>query len=307
MCSLLSRAEIATAQDKYGESIHISLINNQRCVDVFKYLSCSPPYSRYRKPLIPKKLIEDPPPPVINEPDELIKPATPTSEDGNTESTPTSIIWRPFVSDHASTGPVLSFGEGVVSNGVASNEPKLYEVVDSATTPPAQTTCKNSETCFLHGIDYLSGYDLVHNTFMNWPAQVTTVLGFHPFVTTQETTPTMISVQNLDCFVKKLLVSNENSFATAFLFTLSRKINKLLTQGVDIIPIYEKEGSLEGMNETNLPMYVGVRYLGALVRTLALEHSRVKGTLVELPPARDLPDRLRNQEVKGKLVHDTMK
>ena len=297
MCAFLSRTEFATALDRNGESVLASLIHNQRCVDIFKYLSCAPSYPRYRKPLIPTKPPEIP----FNEPLELVKSDTPTSEKPEGGENSSSGLWRPFGSESTPKTVVLSFGEGGMTFTDKSESLPAFKI-----EPPIQPPCKNHEDCFLHGIDHLNGYDLLHNTFMTWPAQVTTVLGFNPF-TEHETMPTPISIQKLDCFVKRLLVSNENSFATAFLYTLSQKMNALLLEGYDILPIYEKGGELDGMNEKNLPMYVAVRYLGSLVRALALEHSRVKGTLVELPPSRELPDRLRSQEIKGKLVHETMK
>lgn len=313
LCDLLSRDEITTALNKNGESILMSLINNQRCINIFKYINCSPPYPRAkRKPLIPTTPTPSVP---VNEPIDITD--TPSTEepnktkdsgdkDGDDATPPSTTLWRPFSSDSTSKGLVLLFGEGVSLTSSTTNEGTSKSLDSSLITPPSQVPCKNEEACFLHGTDYLSGYDLLHNTFMNWSAQVTTVIGYNPAVS-YEITPPVRSIQELDTFVKRVLVSNENSFATAFLYTLSRKINSLIENGVDIMPIYEKGGSLDGMNETNLPMYVGVKYLGSLVRTLALEHSRVKGTLVELPSTRDAPDRHRSSEIKGRLVHDTMK
>ena len=246
---------------------------------------------------------------LMNEPLDVINVNTPVSDEKSTklevfgadpvnnETTPTS-LWRPFGTETASeTGPVLKFGEG----NPDSELPQPTTTPVASIAPPTSLPRQDCDTCALHGIEYLTGYDLVHNLYMNWPILVTTILGFNPLVS-HSTPPIPTSIQDLDNFVTSLFVSNECSLIMAILSCLSKNMNAALANGEKLSSV--DIHNMEGITPGNLALYVGMRYLGAVVRTLALEHSRVKGTLVELPSSRD---RMRSQLLQGRLIHDMIK
>ena len=59
-------------------------------------------------------------------------------------------------------------------------------------------------------------------------------------------------------------------------------MNKSLEANADLSQV-DLQGDLRGLTESNVALYVGMRFLKSVVRIMSLEHSRVKNMSVELP------------------------
>ena len=305
---MLSRPEFVTALDRNEETTTASLIHNQRCINALKQLCSPPPYSKYRGGKNTGSILTTSSSSKEDSSAKSIPVAKQVDSLANNDELESSPLWRPFGDDPVSNdtnsdGVVLRFGKdetmSPLKESLLSKEPAIE---NSSSNYPR----KDCSTCNLHGIEYLTGSDLVYNIYTSWPSIVTTILGYNPFLN-HLIPPTFSSTQKLDDFVNTLFVSNEGSLALAFIAVISAKVNEALAAGEDIRAVNVND--IDGMTPSNIPLYVGLRYMGAVVRTLALEHSRVKGTVVELPSStRDAAaDRLRHQEMKGRLIHDLIK
>lgn len=150
------------------------------------------------------------------------------------------------------------------------------------------------------------GNAMLDAVFTSWPCVVTTVLGFCPsFLTDTPASSLKLSpVQMLDNFVVTLYLNCDKNQLSCFVNTIISKMNSSLEKNADLSNVDFSEG-LERINELNLPLYVGVRFLNSVVRLFALEHSRVKSSVVELPnTARDRQPRGQSEtskELLGKI------
>jgi E3 ubiquitin-protein ligase EDD1 len=288
LCALLERPEIVTMLDVNGESTGVSLVHNPRCINILKVLVMSSYVPRQKVPLITHDNTTQVDIP-INKPLDILADISSVSG------------FRPFFSN--SGGPILTFGQ---DNVTAENHLVMDgEPVSHNTTYPR----KGCSSCKLHGMELINGYSLVENLYYTWPCIATAILGFNPYET-YDTPPTVLSSLELDHFVNKMFVTVEGQIIIMFTKSICLKMNEAMREGEDV-SLINIHDDLKGMTPSNIPLYVGLRFLGSVVRTLVLEHSRVKGTLVELPPSRDgsnqAANRVHSQESIGRTIHTILK
>ena len=163
--------------------------------------------------------------------------------------------------------------------------------------------------CGLYTHDDILGYDMLRATFRNWPCICTSVLGFNPFsyMESKEPFPAPSSIKTLDDFVTNMFVNCDSGLVVGITGTTTTEMNKALEKGVDIRPVIDADDNLEGMNEENVSLYVGVRYIRSVVRTLMLEHSRVKSSVAEVQLSREGRNRTSQLQMRSKVVQQTLK
>ena len=134
------------------------------------------------------------------------------------------------------------------------------------------------------------GMKMLQTLFTCWPILVVTILGYYPDPANPEQTVNsrkLSSAQDLDNFIVSLFLNCDKSLVQALLSTITDRVNQALAQDESFQSL-ASGGNPDDVNESNLALYVGRRFLNAVVRVLALEHSRVKASIVELPvPSHD--------------------
>lgn len=147
-------------------------------------------------------------------------------------------------------------------------------------------------------LDESSKFNIMESLFSNWPAIVMTILGFNPSISdtgADNPSPTTFSsVHMLDSFTTDLLLNCSSHMIDGLVETIVRHVNTaaeqarghprfldLFLQDVDytdpeVVPKYLEAG------EGGVAVLVGRRFLGSVVRVLALEHSRVKNRFLEM-------------------------
>lgn len=148
------------------------------------------------------------------------------------------------------------------------------------------------------------GMKMLQALFTCWPSVVVTILGFYPDPASSEppASSRLWSAQDLDNFIIGLFLNCDKSLLQSLLSTITERINQALARGESFHSV-AVNGSLDAINESNLPLYVGRRFLNAVVRVLALEHSRVKTSIVELStPSHDGRGSSRQQQEAGQGV-----
>ena len=154
---------------------------------------------------------------------------------------------------------------------------------------------KKCSTCDFAEITYLGGADFLYTLFSNWPCIVITILGYNPLAHSKAPPPNLCTVHALDSFVQRLYANGDIAILLRLNSTIVRHMNECLEKGQDVLDV--DLGHPEHINEDNLALYVGMRFLRAVVRILALEHSRVKGAISDVPTSRE--GRARNQQYQN--------
>ena len=135
--------------------------------------------------------------------------------------------------------------------------------------------------------------DMLLSLVTNWPCLVCTILGFYVAkqqaegeVPSNEAAPArqLCPVHLLDGFTADLVLSADRATVFALVTTIVERMNACLdTPGcpqVDTLS-FSADG-LRLLTKGNQALFVGKRFLGSVVRVLALEHSRVKNTFSEM-------------------------
>ncbi len=163
--------------------------------------------------------------------------------------------------------------------------------------------------CGLYTHDDILGYDMLRSSFRNWPCICTTILGFNPFPCMESKTsfPALSTIQTLDNFMNNMFVNCDSGLIVGCTGTMITEMNNAFEKGVDIKPVLEADDNLEGMDETNISLYVGVRYIRSVVRTLMLEHSRVKNSVSEVQLSREGRNRTTQLQMRSKIVQQILK
>ena len=141
--------------------------------------------------------------------------------------------------------------------------------------------------------------DLLQSLVTNWPCVVSTILGF--YVAKQhkqdegevpkDAAPVhqLSPVHLLDSFTADLVLNADRATVFTLVATIVERMNAYMDTPmcvqVDAVT-FDPEG-LKLLTEENQAVFVGKRFLGSVVRVLALEHSRVKNTFAELQQMRD--------------------
>ena len=164
-------------------------------------------------------------------------------------------------------------------------------------------------SCGLYTHDDILGYDMLRATFRNWSCICTSILGFNPFpyMESKQPFPAPSSIQILDNFMNNMFVNCDSGLIVGITGTTTTEMNTALEKGVDIRPVLEADDNLEGMNEANISLYVGVRYIRSVVRTLMLEHSRVKNSVSEVQLSREGRNRTTQLQMRSKIVQQILK
>lgn len=151
-------------------------------------------------------------------------------------------------------------------------------------------------------------HDFFTLLFTNWPSIVTAILGCYPvaqsasgghgsgkpagpFPSGSAPTPKLSSVHMLDSFTTHLILNCSEACIKNITTTIVDKINSSLANPenctVNMIDINVHDIDLSTVTEATLPLVVGKRFLNSVVRVLAMEHSRVKNTFVEMQQMRN--------------------
>ena len=164
-------------------------------------------------------------------------------------------------------------------------------------------------SCGLYTHDDILGYDLLRATFRNWPCICTSILGFDPFpyLESKEPFPTPSSIESLDRFISNMFINCDSGLIIGITGTMTSEMNTALEKGVDIRPVLEADDNIENMNESNVSMYVGLRYIRSVVRTLMLEHSRVKSSVADVQLSREGRNRSSQLQIRSKIVQQILK
>lgn len=154
---------------------------------------------------------------------------------------------------------------------------------------------KKCSTCDFAEITYLGGADFLYTLFSNWSCIVITILGYNPLVPSKTPPPNMSTVHALDSFIQRLYANGDIAILLRLNSSIVRHMNECMEKGQDAATV--DLARPENITEDNLALYVGMRFLRAVVRILALEHSRVKGAISEVPTSRE--GRARNQQYQN--------
>ena len=159
-------------------------------------------------------------------------------------------------------------------------------------------------------------FDVIQALFSNWPAIVTTILGFNPtshstppesksghtpstpptrsnHAPSSSSLPHFSSVHLLDSFTTDLFLNCSDRVIEVFVSTIIQKLNTavenaedhhlpLLLQDIDYSDPERGVAPFLGAGEVGVALLVGRRFLASVVRVLALEHSRVKNRFLEM-------------------------
>ena len=154
-------------------------------------------------------------------------------------------------------------------------------------------------------------FDFLTPVFSNWYCVVTAILGCcpvpDPSLAKEEnmeeeeeeggysgrvchSSHRLCSVQKLDSFTTHLILNCSQKHINCITTTIIERINATLVDSdwctVDVIDQNVHEVALDAISESNLPLVVGKRFLNSVVRVLAVEHSRVKNTFIEMQQMR---------------------
>ena len=210
--------------------------------------------------------------------------------------------------DVKSSDPATKAPEGEKNQEKPSDE-KSTET-DKPDSPLSSYLRDCCPSCGLYTHDDILGYDLLRATFRNWPCICTSILGFNPFpyIESKEPFPTPSSIQALDRFISNMFINCDSGLIIGITGTMTSEMNTALEKGVDIRPLLEADDdSLENMNESNVSMYVGLRYIRSVVRTLMLEHSRVKSSVADVQLSREGRNRSSQLQIRSKIVQQILK
>ena len=126
---------------------------------------------------------------------------------------------------------------------------------------------------------------------------MTAVLGCYPVAQSARggrrsaPAPKLSSVHMLDSFTTHLILNCSEACIKNITTTIVDKINSSLANTenctADLIDINVHDIDLSTVTEAALPLVVGKRFLNSVVRVLAMEHSRVKNTFVEMQQMRN--------------------
>ena len=149
----------------------------------------------------------------------------------------------------------------------------------------------SGETCS-NGGTLPTGNDMLLSLVTNWPCVVCTVLGF--YVAKQQSkgevpndtdsAHRLSPVHLLDSFTADLVLNGDRATVVALVTTIVDRMNKCL-ESPNCPPLDTITFTPDGLtllSEETQALFVGKRFLGSVVRVLALEHSRVKNTFSEL-------------------------
>ena len=179
----------------------------------------------------------------------------------------------------------LTASAEIVSHVTTSNDSSLgTDDVSMSEAPPTRDdklTCTCGASAALASTTI--GKSMLLSVFTSWPCIVTTILGFcPPFLSPSGSIGKLSSVQILDDFVISLFLNCDKSLVSSLVSTIIAHMNKSLEANADLSQV-DLQGDLRGLTESNIALYVGMRFLKSVVRIMSLEHSRVKNMSVELP------------------------
>ena len=176
--------------------------------------------------------------------------------------------------------------------------PTIETETAAITTECLNSTASNPEDC-----------DLLKTLASNWPCVVSSILGQSPFSYTSssmrkgplEKSPKSSSsgakhhyspVHLLDSFTTNLILNCEDTVIGTLVSTIVEKMNSSIESGADLSIVMgdsnlpELDFSRVGIEDARVALVVGARFLGSVVRVLALEHSRVKNAFLEMQQLR---------------------
>jgi len=129
--------------------------------------------------------------------------------------------------------------------------------------------------------------------FSDWPSIVMVVLGFNP-ACVESSVPAICSVNLLDNFTTDLVLNCSSLVISYLVDAIITRLNPALHSCPDAsfimkdLDLSDPEVVQEylGLGEVGVVLLVGRRFLGSVVRVLALEHSRIKNRFLEMQQAR---------------------
>ena len=155
--------------------------------------------------------------------------------------------------------------------------------------------------------------DFLSPLCLNWPCIVATILGFYPVRSSFDADAShphtgqcvggvdgplsfraaqsmmLSSVHTLDSFTKNMILNCSEACIKNITATIVEKINWCLAAStmshqrlVDLLDANVSDLDLSSIDEMTLPIIVGKRFLNSVVRVLAMEHSRIKNTYLEM-------------------------
>ena len=129
--------------------------------------------------------------------------------------------------------------------------------------------------------------------FSDWPSIVMVVLGFDP-ACVELTLPPICSVNLLDNFITDLVLNCSSLMISYLVDAIITRLNPAIQSCPDAslimkdLDLSDPEVVQEylSLGEVGVALLVGRRFLGSVVRVLALEHSRIKNRFLEMQQAR---------------------
>ena len=142
------------------------------------------------------------------------------------------------------------------------------------------------------------GCNMLNAMATNWPCIVATILGFYPD-DKQPTNPNDVGASSkpqrlspvhlLDSFTSDLILNCEEPIVNTLVATIVKHMNSALADGTSKLSLEKIDFSKidsSSVDQSSIALIVGKRFLNSVVRVLALEHSRVKNTTMELQQMR---------------------
>lgn len=204
--------------------------------------------------------------------------------------------------------------DGEKSSTVAEDDKTATDETDGSDKPDSPLSAYIQvkdccPSCGLYTHDDILGYDMLRATFRNWQCICTSILGFNPFhyIDSDLPFPKPSSIKTLDNFVTNMVVNCDSGLIVGITGTTTTEMNNALEKGIDIRPVLEADDNLEGMDKSNLSLYVGVRFIRSIVRVLMLEHSRVKSSVAEVQLSREGRNRNSQLQMRSKIVQQVLK
>ncbi len=224
---------------------------------------------------------------------------------GDTEEKSPSFPLPPVADDNYSEP--LRFGKGTDEgtssvNGSSGKNSPSGKGSSPVSGPSITLSCDSKMT------SASSKIDTVKLLFSNWPSIVCTILGFNPSTSTTAATsginpspprrpPSLVSVHLLDNFTTDFILNCSERIINFFVNSIIRKLNSAIKQDQDgkvssllleDIDYADAEviSKFLAAGEEGVAILVARRFLGSVVRILALDHSRVKNKYLEMQQSR---------------------
>ena len=201
---------------------------------------------------------------------------------------------------------VSVFRESNPSTQDSSQEASTYCSSSEFSSSPLKKK-PNLHKLSTHDASVKCDLDMLEALVSHWPCIVTTVLGFYPChesISDPTTTPMtdsdqkspsnsyqFSSVHMVDGFVTDLILNCDDTLVDKLCITIVEHMNTALSKSDDptanvdlsiLVSEIDFNRNRDLLNEHNIALLVGKRFLCAVVRVLALEHSRMKNNILEL-------------------------